>query len=247
MKIDLKALKQRLPMQIAFFDCIDSTSLYLKRQITNQADVPDLVIALEQTNGQGRAGKHFYSPGSTGLYLTFAIASSKIPCKNVTSRAALCVSRAIDRVFSCSTKLKWVNDVYLSDKKIAGILCQTVPPFCLIGIGINVEKPSSIPKDLISRFGSITDQCDPRCYEELILSLCEELNAVLKEEKHTVLEEYRHRCNHIGKRVGLEQNGAEIMGVCIGIDDDFSLLLESDGVVRPYRSGVMTLPVEGTK
>lgn len=247
MKMNLDRVKKALSKNVVYFETIDSTSLYLKRLISLGATPPDLVIAQEQTNGQGRVGKSFYSPSSTGLYLTFSYPSSQISCQDLTPRIALAVARAIDRVFLCKTDLKWVNDIYLDDRKISGILCQSLPSFYLIGIGINVEKPDYIPTELLTRFGYVSEGCVASDYEALIIALSQEVDFVLSQEEDQVLSEYRERCNHIGRVVLIEYDSSQISGRCVGIDEDFSLLVEVDGKVQAFRSGYMTLCIEKDK
>ena len=224
-----------------YFECIDSTSLYLKRCIAEKSFVPSLVIAKEQTNGQGRVGKEFYSPRGTGLYMTFSFKKEALPSLHLTPRVALAVAEAIGTVATVSCQLKWVNDIYFNGGKICGILCQNVEDYILIGVGINVERPSYIPNDLSFRFQSIYDVCEPGVYSDLVIQTYEKILEYSFVSDQEVVKRYRELCLHINSPVSIMYNGSEVFGVCRGIDDDFSFLIESDDSVNAYSSGILKL------
>jgi BirA family biotin operon repressor/biotin-[acetyl-CoA-carboxylase] ligase len=224
-----------------FFKSIPSTVLYVRDCLAKGEKVPTLVFAEEQTNGQGRVGKSFFSPKGTGLYLTFTIPKNDYEADYITPRLSLAVSHAVEEVFSCSLGVKWVNDIYLLDRKVAGILCQSVSDYYLFSVGLNVERPSQIPAELSDRFGSLCDHCDSECYYKLILALFRNIKAVRFVPTLEILYEYRLRCNHIGKKISILSDGEECVGICSGISDDFSLLLSQNGKERFFSSGVMTI------
>jgi len=243
MKINRVHLEKKLGINALVFDEIDSTNLYMKRCILENQLVPDLVVAHAQTNGQGRTGKNFYSPASTGLYCTFTFKVSEIQCEDVTARVALATARAIDSVFSCRCGVKWVNDVYLDHKKVGGILCQRVENYILVGIGINVEEPEIVPDELIGKFGSVTKKCSQSQYNDLLVALYDGITSVFREEKNTVLSEYRARCVHLQQNVSIIYDGNQLCGTCVGIAEDFSIILSINGELRNFTSGYMSLKI----
>ncbi len=239
--LDIKRLSNSLRISIHYFDLLDSTNLYLKRLLLDSLEIPALVIARSQTNGQGRLGKHFYSPEQTGLYITFSFHENDVRVPDLTPRVALAVARSIDSVFGTSTQLKWVNDIYLRNRKISGILCQKIGDQFLIGIGVNIQKPSHIPDEIKDRFGYLTEDCEIDCYERLIVSIQRHLMNVFLEAHEQVLAEYRSRCIHINKRITIEVDSKPFEGTCVGIGDDFSLVVESNNQLHYFTSGYMTI------
>jgi BirA family biotin operon repressor/biotin-[acetyl-CoA-carboxylase] ligase len=235
-------IKDELQLDIRYFDSIDSTSLYLKRLICENQRIPDLVIAREQTNGQGRVGKKFYSPSATGLYMTFAVPCDRLYGNHTTPRLSLALCRSVESVFSVSCSVKWVNDIYLADKKIAGILCQRVEDYYLIGVGVNVKKPKSIPDDLKGRLGYLCAECEDKKFADLVVSFYRNMmnHCNLLSEKE-VLSQYRKRCIHIGKEVSIQYNGNDLQGICSGIADDFSIIINVEGKDLNFSSGILTL------
>lgn len=225
--------------KIESFDTIDSTFSYFERKIRAGEELPDLVIAAEQTAGRGREGKSFYSPKNTGLYFTFRQPSGEDGFTTV--RIALSVQRAIYDVLRLNLGLKWVNDLYLDTKKVCGILCKKVGQYELIGIGINVEEPSFIPPEISRIFGSLTVQCEKDRYAEIIAQILAHYEEIKLWHRSELVQQYRSLCFHIGKRVALENNGAIIEGECLDIADDFSLIIKSGSTIRTYNSGVLTV------
>ncbi len=241
MMIDVCLLKKQLPLRIQCLKTVDSTNLYLSRLIREGKPIPELVIAKCQTNGQGRTGKSFYSPSSTGLYLTFSFLTEKLCCHDLTPRVALAVREAILQVFGIDCGVKWVNDLYYNDKKVCGILCQRVCDHTLVGIGINVEEPEQIPEEIEYCFGSLCKTCDKEKYTELVIALHRSLSTHFAFPIRHILSEYRRACIHQNRTVTILYDGKEISGICMGIGDDFSILIQINDTVRSFSSGTLVL------
>ena len=127
-----------------------------------------LVIADKQNAGRGRRGRNFYSPPGTGLYMSLAMGNVQEVLKmaKVTAVAAVAVATAADEtVFGGTdrTKIKWVNDIYIGEKKVCGILSEAFMPMedegdgcVVVGIGINVYEPAGgFPDDIDNRAGAL--------------------------------------------------------------------------------------------
>ena len=101
----------------------------LARTNSYMNDNPDqllLVLAEAQEKGRGRLGRTFYSPSRNGIYMSMTLPHLK-PATDatlVTTAAAVAVCRAIEDLTNLTPQIKWVNDIYLDDKKICGILTQ---------------------------------------------------------------------------------------------------------------------------
>jgi len=243
MEIDVSSIKNDLGIDVLYFPSIDSTSLYCKERLRSGGPFEGIVIASHQTNGQGRVGKSFYSPKDSGLYFTICLKRDKFPADDLTPRVALAVCEAIEQHFDVSCGVKWVNDIYCCDRKICGILCQSVDDYYLIGIGINLQKPNVIPRELKERMGWICDEADPHVRSALIRTLYRALCRFASVKKNEILDQYRSRCVHIGSNVEIQQNLTSIFGKCVGIGEDFELLVEINGVLKSFTSGYMVLKI----
>ena len=173
------------------FQVLDSTNtkaISIAREGLSEA----VVIAKRQTGGRGRMGRSFASPEG-GLYLSY-LTDRLAPGASVlalTPAAALAVRRAIFRTFGLSCAIKYPNDLILQDRKVCGILCESVAMegrFCVVvGVGINVQTEIRLDgMDQTSDYppGSLKDFCkkaeDPSSLTELESALIEELDALAR-------------------------------------------------------------------
>ena len=146
--------------KIMVFDDIDSTNDEAKRML-EQETVDDgmYLIANHQTAGRGRQGHSFYSPADTGLYVSMVRTDHDVlhpaTLSKLTLAAAVATAEAIEEAVGVSPKIKWVNDLYYRDRKVCGILTESVgwlddrPRAVVIGIGINCST-TLFPEDLMS-------------------------------------------------------------------------------------------------
>jgi len=100
-----------------------------------------LVLADEQTAGQGRMGRIWHSASGAGLWLSlvFSPARPRAEWPVLTSLTALAVRDSLQRVTGCEVGLKWPNDLYGRGRKLAGVLAQVEPGGqVILGVGLNV-------------------------------------------------------------------------------------------------------------
>jgi BirA family transcriptional regulator, biotin operon repressor / biotin---[acetyl-CoA-carboxylase] ligase len=120
------------------------------QQAANGAPAGTLVIANEQTAGRGRGGKSWQSESSAGLWMTLIERPTDISGIGVLSlRVGLAAAEALDRFASEPVRVKWPNDLYLDDGKLAGILVEArwreqSVEWVAIGMGINVRQPEGV-------------------------------------------------------------------------------------------------------
>ena len=131
-------------------DTVTSTNLLVKELGAQGAPEGTLMVAGEQTLGRGRLGRRFESPNGTGLYHTLLLRPDLTLAQSVhiTILAAVAVAEGIEEVTGLKPEIKWVNDLYLGDRKICGILAESsLRPgsdridYTALGIGINLEEP----------------------------------------------------------------------------------------------------------
>ncbi|MDD7126790.1 biotin--[acetyl-CoA-carboxylase] ligase, partial [Treponema porcinum] len=251
-------------VRLEYFDTIDSTNSEAKRRLG--AVPPEeyrlfhktVLVAGEQTAGRGRLGRKFYSPGGTGLYfsLVYAAGSVSDPGK-ITAVAAVAVCRAIKSVFNVDAGIKWVNDIFVSGKKVCGILTEgIVNPLsgaveaAVIGIGINIYFSSKMPEELSLRAGGICGSSlsgagdenadggkNAEMKDRLLCRIIENLVEILdgrEEEFFSAMEEYKARSTLIGKTVTvspvIDSRERQYEAVVTGITDDAQLVVRtSDG------------------
>lgn len=129
-------------------DSVGSTNTWLKE---HAADLPShsVLIAREQHAGRGRNGRAFHSAKDHGLYLSILLKQT-FSCEQLgrlTALNALALQRAILESCGLNTQIKWVNDLVIQTRKLAGILCETCRQqdtlqSTIIGFGVNVFSQS---------------------------------------------------------------------------------------------------------
>jgi len=129
------------------------------------------IVADYQLAGRGRSGQSWHAaPGESLLFSTlvrYAGGASSLTAAPV--RAGLRVARAIEQVAGAHAMVKWPNDVYLDDRKVAGILCEGAANprtgYIVVGIGINVAQqqwPDDLPAavSLLEATGRLVSRAD---------------------------------------------------------------------------------------
>ena len=152
-------------LRIQVVDRVDSTNSAMKRMAAEGAPHGSVLIANEQSAGRGRMGRSFYSPPGTGIYMSLLLRphTDAQRATLVTASAAVAVAEAIEQLAGEPVQIKWVNDIFLDDKKISGILTEAafglesgVPEYVVVGVGINACAPEGgFPPELAEIAGSL--------------------------------------------------------------------------------------------
>lgn len=152
----LEELRQAMPAGLLDFEVeilalIDSTNSELMRRARDGRVAPVLLVAEQQTAGRGRMGRHWVSalPGTQALQsipcLTFSLGLPLTPLD--WSGLSLAVGLSIVQSLHPALRLKWPNDVWLEQRKLAGILIETASfgqdRYLVVGVGLNIERPNS--------------------------------------------------------------------------------------------------------
>jgi BirA family transcriptional regulator, biotin operon repressor / biotin---[acetyl-CoA-carboxylase] ligase len=239
---------------------LDSTNREIRRLALEGAPHGTVVLAGRQTEGRGRNGRSFFSPGDTGIYMSMLLrpdlgTSSALLC---TTAAAVAVCRAVDSFRSGSAGIKWVNDIHLDGKKVCGILTEGVMGFesgriesIVIGIGVNFSTPQEVfPPELRGVAGSVFDGSVPAgvSRNRMAAAIINHLLTLTGElESPTFMEEYRRRSVVIGKEVQVLQGNQVYQAVAEEIDDVGVLWVRTLGGDRKsLNSGEISLrPLDG--
>ena len=128
------------------FDQVGST-LDVAHRIAPDSMSGTLVLAEEQTAGRGRHGRRWTSAPEAGIWLTLIERPTDVRALDVLSlRCGLYAAEALDVMAGARVGVKWPNDLYVGDRKLAGILIETrwrgtAPDWVAIGFGLNVVAP----------------------------------------------------------------------------------------------------------
>lgn len=245
---------------IKVYDSVESTNDVAAAFARENPGIECIIIADAQTKGRGRRGRDFYSPAGTGIYISFLIypGVSFDKAMNYTCMMAECVCRAIYRVTGIETGIKWVNDIYYKDKKVAGILTEAMASLedgelshLIIGAGINLYMPyEGFPADIEKKAGPLlTQKTDDEIKDKLYAAIiCEFLSCYRHPEKKPFVKDYISRSILVGKYVKMLPTGVKKASkdsgyaLVTGIDEDCHLLVRyEDGTEEVISSGEVSV------
>lgn len=243
---EILAPKLQRKAEVLYYPTIDSTNTQAKRLVNEGNRNTLLLVADEQTAGRGRQGKSFYSPPMTGIYMTLVVHPGKElqNAVTVTTAAGVAVCRAIEKCTDRQPQIKWVNDVYLGDKKICGILTEAVVDFesglaesMIIGIGTNI-RTITFP-DSVENAASLNAEVKRA---DLIAAIANELMAIIDGGYDDFIDYYRSHSMLIGRDINFIQNGRITPATAIAIDSTGGLVVRlKDGSQTTLRSGEITV------
>jgi len=239
---------------ILVYKTIGSTNDEAKLKALDKYTHGSVIIADTQTKGKGRMGRSFYSPASTGIYMSF-ILRPKTDASNavlLTTASAVAVVRAIKKVCKINPKIKWLNDIYYNDKKICGILseavtnCETgIIETVIVGIGINFKTDfSTLPDDLSNTAGSIYSSAKPDVTRNRLTA--QVINEILDISESFLckdfFDEYKENSFVIGKDIIFIKDNIRKSAKAVGISSNGGLIIKNDkGETEILFSGEITL------
>lgn len=235
------------------FESLPSTNLEAARCAAEGAPEGLCVVAAEQTAGRGRLERHWISPKNAGLYFSVILRPQfdQSRWSILTLLAAVAVHEALTRVFDVKADIKWPNDVLVNDKKVCGILAETVETAggraIVLGIGINLKMnafPGSL-KDLATSVEAETGrEASPDDIIEPLAGSLARYYAVVHQPDgmDKVVREWSKRSTFArGKQVRVANGDEIIEGVTHGLESDGALLIETDaGEFKTVRTGDVT-------
>lgn len=226
---------------------VESTNTLLREFAKKGAPEGLCLIADHQTAGRGRMGRSFHSPEATGLYLSVLLRpKSFLSPAALTCLAGVALWETVSS-YGIDSALKWVNDLYVGNRKAAGILTEgsfrtdPLDNFAVIGFGVNLFEPiGGFPQELQTIAVSLfqTDY-DASLRDAFAARLLEHL-AKRYEKLPTIdfFDVYREHLNCLNRPVICTIEGAERRGISVDIDNDFRLLVRlEDGNIRALESG----------
>lgn len=238
-----------------YYDEIESTNVEAKELARAGAPEGTVVIAECQRAGRGRLGRRWTSPAGKGLLFS-VILRPTLPMSRahmLTIVSAVAAARGIESQTETSVRIKWPNDLFISDRKAGGILLevageQDVVEWVIVGIGINVnteyaELPVSLRRTAISLKMATGDPVDR---SELLARILLSLETAYKEaQKHgfdRALSEFRGRDYLLKRSVTVQTREGSVIGEATGIDNHGALLVQlPHRHVRRFHSGDVTL------
>ena len=226
-----------LQYQVHAVDTVKSTNTSLKALAKEGVAEGYVLIASAQTNGRGRLNRVFFSPKGTGLYLSILLRPAyPLPSYALTCMAAVALRETIED-FKVPCGIKWVNDIYIQNKKAAGILVESAMEqdgsfrYAVVGIGVNLFPPKEgYPRMIEDRatavFGGPPNEERKKQFLKRLLQRFKLYYDRLPEI--TFYDAYCAGQIGIGNRVMITLPDGVTSGVSKGIDESFRMMVQCD-------------------
>ena len=249
-KIEKELQNMGVPMpKIVFYKEIDSTNTRAKNFAEDNPKwrEPAVFIADSQTAGRGRRGRSFVSNAGAGIYISILTYPDErgSNATEATAKAAVSLARAIESVCDCEIQIKWVNDLFLGGKKLAGILTEGKMEsdgkiaYQVVGMGINVYK-NAISEEISNIATSMESEVS---YTPDRSKLAARIIKEFLTDRGDYYEEYRSRSFIIGKKVTVIKPNESYEAKVIDINPDFSLTIERGEEKERLFTGEISLKV----
>lgn len=220
------------PFRLLIRESVESTNDEVRTLA--QAGAPDglIVLAERQTAGRGRRGTAWFSP--TNESLAFSVLLRPTEPKALWPRLALAVGLAVTEAvesFGLQAGIKWPNDVWIGQRKVAGILVEAGADFAVVGIGLNVnsiEFPPEVSEIATSLRIEASRDFSRAEVLRIIISKLALRRRQIGNDFDALISAIKLRCVLTGNRVTLTTASGPRIGTVEGIAAGGELLLRTD-------------------
>ena len=228
------------------FPSIDSTNTYLKENY-QEIDGFTFVSTDYQSQGKGRNERSWIAKEKENLLFSLLIKNQDIIKEGsfLSLVAAVSVAQVLEQYGLSKVEIKWPNDIYVNDKKIAGILLEgRIPNYLVIGVGINVNQKQFMGeyrKTPTSMFLQLNKEIDIKklkqdVYETLFTNITH-----YSSNRDSFLKYFKNHDYLLNKEVEYVFNKNISFGIVKGIDEDFNIIIQSEKEEHHISSGEITL------
>lgn len=232
--------------KIFSYDTVDSTNTVAFALAEKGASEGTSVFAEAQTEGRGRLGRSWVSPGLGGIYLSIVLRPKILPEKAalVTLLAAVSCAETIRKICGLQALIRWPNDILVNSRKVCGILTEMELKdkkikFVILGIGINVNTPIS---KLPAGASSLREEAGRRKTQFSRLELARELLRRLDEEylyfgdrgSARLIDRWKNLSALSGRRIKVFLTDRTVEGQAQDIDEQGALIVRLDNGFKQH-------------
>ncbi len=190
-----------------------------------------IVVAEQQIKGRGRL-KRIWRSSLGGLYFTIVLRPNLSPAESyrVNFLASIGLARVLRQELALEAGIKWPNDIFVKDKKIAGILTEMeaeadVVTFVNIGIGINVNNDPSLKEPAATSLKQLLNRDVSR--RQLLAAFLDQFENLMDQvTTFQVIPEWKKMTITLNRPVRIETTQAVFHGVAKDVDESGALILE---------------------
>lgn len=251
-------LSDKTSSQLSQFDIlfdIDSTNQYLNIKSLTGAASAYLVLAEQQTKGQGRRGRHWVSPFGANLYLSllwrFQAGPAQLGCLGLV--IAVAIVRVLHQLGIRDAGVKWPNDIYWNNRKLAGILLEmrgesSGPSAVIIGVGVNIaiphhdtESSDRIDQPWVDLESILNTKVERNHFASLVINEIFNVLNVFPMQQKSLLDEWNDMDILKGEDVDVHFSDKVIKGKALGINSDGALRIQHNGNEIICHSGEVSI------
>lgn len=244
----LKLLEDK---RVTVLPVVDSTNQYLLDRIC-MLHSGDACIAEYQQAGRGRRRRQWVSPFGTNLYLSmfWRLEQGPAAAMGLSLVIGIVMAEVLQRLGAEAVRVKWPNDLYLNDRKLAGILVELTgktgeAAHLVMGAGINLAMCGTNANAINQGWINLQEAGISIYRNELAATLLNDLRQSLKQFENDGLTPFVARWhsldNFIDRPVKLLIGEQQIFGIARGIDQHGALLLDQQGVIKTFIGGEISL------
>jgi BirA family biotin operon repressor/biotin-[acetyl-CoA-carboxylase] ligase len=237
--------------RVTVLPVVDSTNQYLLDRLAELTS-GDACIAEYQQAGRGRRGRQWVSPFGANLYLSmfWRLEQGPAAAMGLSLVIGIVMAEVLQRLGAEQVRVKWPNDLYLNDRKLAGILVELTGKTgdaaqLVLGAGINMAMRETNASQIDQRWINLQEAGITIDRNELAAKLLNELRNSLRQFEidglAPFISRWRKLDNFIDRPVKLLIGEQQIFGIARGIDQQGALLLEQEGVIKPFIGGEISL------
>lgn len=246
-----RILSQLADKRVTVLPVVDSTNQYLLERIA-ELQSGDACVAEYQQAGRGRRGRQWISPFGANLYLSmfWRLEQGPAAAMGLSLVIGIVMAEVLQGLGAQDVRVKWPNDLYLNDRKLAGILVELTGKTgdaaqLVIGAGINLAMRETNANAINQGWINLQEAGINIDRNELAATLLNELRQSLRQFEIEGLTPFISRWhaldNFIDRPVKLLIGEQQIFGTARGIDQQGALLLEQNGVIKPFIGGEISL------
>ncbi len=194
-----------------------------------------VLVADHQTAGRGRMGRTWEAPPGASLLCSvlFRPGEGGAPAEphRCTQAVGVAAVRTCEEELGFTADLKWPNDVFVGDRKLAGVLAEAVVEHgritaVVVGLGMNLTWPDPMPGELAATAISANHLTGaPVDRDRVLAAVLERLAAT---DWDALPAEYRRRLGTLGQRVVAHLPAGEVDGTAVDVTADGALVLALD-------------------
>ncbi|HEP6453702.1 TPA: bifunctional biotin--[acetyl-CoA-carboxylase] ligase/biotin operon repressor BirA [Streptococcus pyogenes] len=242
-----KTISQGLGMPVTYIPHSQSTQLDAKQGIEAHNSAPRLYLAPSQEAAKGRLDRQFFSASTGGIYMSMYL-KPNVPYTDMppyTMMVASSIVKAISRLTGIDTEIKWVNDIYLGNHKVAGILTEAITSVetglitdVIIGVGLNFFV-TDFPEAIAQKAGSLFTEKPTITRNDLIIDIWKLFLSIPVKDHVKV---YKEKSLVLNKQVTFIENSQEKRAIAIDLTDQGHLIVQfENGDLQTLRSGEISL------